>query len=252
MHPLRIAAVLVFILIGLPFVLGAGTPGTPVVWQKGAPAPRTEAAEEKASTDRATMEATWSSARASWALLIVAVAQLGFFVWQLRMMQRSIDVAAEASRAALASVETVARAERAYVFGKAIWGPSSRESDGTVPITLEFVNRGKTPAMITMLRGYPIVSKRAPEALVAFPGEDARLPDGLTIAADRGFAEPMPLKVTDDEWRDIQLRNTNLYVVGLIEYRDIHDVLHQTGICWVLDFVRGFQMDRHSGLNFRT
>lgn len=212
-----VAAALMCSLLCLPVMFGSRIPAAPVVWEAAPAAQASDTNEERAALDRATMEATWSSARATWLLLAVGAVQLGFFVWQLRMMQKSIDVAADASRAALESANTVARAERAYVFGKAAWAgdsPRERDADNRLTIRLVFVNRGKTPAMIRMLRGYAFVTEKPPQELVEFPDADNRLPDGLVIAADGGWKEKLSVLVTDSEWRDLELRNRALYVVG--------------------------------------
>src|SRR5258708_30546239 len=102
----------------------------------------------------------------------VFTAVLAFSTIFLWIVTRKAAVAAKASADALITIE------RAYMFAEVSYkGFVSEDGRGDELHTeVKLWNYGKTPADITMIRGYIVVQNSAPERLLDVPGADRELP----------------------------------------------------------------------------
>ena len=125
--------------------------------------------------------------------------------------------------------------ERAYVFAKVMLKQElihTPSGNSISPICVRFVNRGKSPAMIEKIRAYPVLAATAPNELTCTADSERTLPKGLAIASDRMWEEEVDVRISNKEWGRIEGLELFVYVVGLIEYKDIHGDKHETGFCW--------------------
>lgn len=164
----------------------------------------------------------------------VVLAQSTNKLWE--ESKKATESAEKAALAAKSSADVLPLIERAYVFAKVRFDkgvPSIFRSDGTYSFTVLFVNRGKTPAVISMLRGYATVADVPPIQLNTIPRPAAEpLPEGLVIASGNAFSQTVMAHITNDDLRDLNDRSRRLYCVGLIKYRDILGEDRETGFCW--------------------
>ncbi len=164
-------------------------------------------------------------------------------------------VTRRAALAAKASADTLIATERAYVFVEVMFsGFVSDDGRGDeIHADVKFWNYGKTPAVVTMIRGYIILQPSPPMGLVDHPGADRELPPGLGIATNCAFPINVARKLTDDERSQIQGLNTAVYCVGIIQYSDVMGISRQTGYCWqYVPHRNSFAISQSASLNFRT
>ncbi len=190
--------------------------------------------KEKAKDDhRLTLATVWL-AILTLALAVIAFFQLLLFLRQLRLTEEAARDAAIAVNAAKASAEVLPKRERAYVFAEVFIADalSDMHRPYRVNVTVRFTNHGKTPAIILRVRSYPLWSDVPPTTLTPSERENRSVPDGLVIGPGGVFEVPHELQMDDDRRQTLQDVVTRLYVVGLIEYRDVMGVVHQTGFAW--------------------
>ena len=145
--------------------------------------------------------------------------------------------------------------ERAYLFVTVHIGdvnvPAANGSPFFVPRAWAVIkNHGKTPAFLTLLRGYLAEHKEYPRALID-PVITRPIPDGIVIGADDEYR----LDLSDDLFPLIPADPLvdRLLALGLVEYRDIFGKARKTGYCWQyqdLLGVRRFQIAPADHLNY--
>lgn len=179
----------------------------------------------------------------------------GVLIFQSILMRRSTSLAAKAAEAAKQSADTLPMLERAYVFVIVDLEyellPSNTRSSSSIRVTAR--NMGKTPAVLTLFRGYAELCQTIPTELITHARSDARLPQGLVIA-DEPWQQTIEVRINDDDMRDIKSLARTLYVVGRIDYQDVLRKDRQTGFCWMYQpspFPR-FIMAPDTALNFTT
>ena len=180
-----------------------------------------------------------------------------------RIAIRAARSASKNAEAALAQVNALKAAERAYVFAAvkiATRGLQTQDGSMRAEAHIRFFNYGKTPAAILCIRGYLTIETAIPQTLIGI--EELRLPDAIAIASNDEYSP-------DDTERDFSLGEkqavddgrAKLYCVGKIDYMDILGEEHTTGFCWEMfgnigiynRFTpRGFGPTRGSALNYRT
>ena len=176
---------------------------------------------------------------------------------ELKDTRRVLDETAAATRA---SADALPKIERAYVFanvklqGGRLTAP--RAANPNTMFVAAFFNHGKTPAIITMLRGYSDLVETIPEKLSASQGDEERLPEGLVIASGDAYALPVERAISDIELGQIERKEKTLICYGLIEYKDILGQIRETGFCWEFqqrgDGVGSFKFCSRSKLNYHT
>lgn len=126
--------------------------------------------------------------------------------------------------------------ERAYVFitmeivGEVITNDSAKGADNKAKVKMR--NAGKTPAILTRLRGMPFNFPpfRYPDSLI---GEDGpELPPGLVIPPGETFPISIPFTMTTKVWDEIQRMNVSFGFCGKVEYKDVLHGQRETGFCW--------------------
>ena len=122
-------------------------------------------------------------------------------------------------------------AERAWIVQKAP-GPPTRNPDGDYEIRWELQNRGHTPAWVTSLGSAGTIVHadqnlpETPQYTMAgpFPPEGTVLsPEGKVL---RGLTIPF------DQMTAVEQGTHTLYVVGMVEYRDVFGSKHETRYCY--------------------
>lgn len=160
--------------------------------------------------------------------LLIATALLWIFTARLwKTTKRSVDLAEQA----------LIDLERAYVFAKVRITEATVNIDGktqSVRIAISFHNYGKSPAILSSIRGYSLIDDQVPQALIDVVNSEQTIPDGLVIAPRKKYTIHINRRMTDEEAQDVDLRNQGLFCCGLINYRDPFGQGrgHQTGFCW--------------------
>ena len=97
-----------------------------------------------------------------------------------------------------------------------------------------FSNYGKTPAVISLIRGYVELSVDAPQALHETERSDIPLPPSLGVKADASYSIELHHKFTTDELAEAQRLEKSIYFVGKMEYSDVTGKPCETSFCWQL------------------
>jgi hypothetical protein len=212
-------------------------------------------------------------------------------LWTLRYTGRATEAAAVAARAARDSADALPNLERAYIFieldphvgeniRKVLLEIATKPGyrDGRfglhVDIRYQFINHGKTPAIIEVM-----TSKL--DAWEALPSEilfsDERLPQEIVVRAgdiypDRaknlqlGLPDIMPLysyhnrvQSTGDEIKfnaaeSIRSGRSFVWFYGQVVYKDVFGKSHKTRFCWRYSWPNTFEQYNREGedLNGRT
>jgi hypothetical protein len=194
-----------------------------------------EAKRKKDEDDHRLSLATEEQAWLTGGLAFIALFQLGAFIWQLRVTDKTARDAGIAADAAKASADLLPRIERAYVFVEVMISPITTvvaNREYRITLTVRLNNHGKTPAILTKVRAYLMWSDAPPTQLLPTDKADRRVPDGLVIAAGSSHNIDITEVMDQVRYADIQDVVTALYVVGAIEYKDVMDVHHRTGFAW--------------------
>jgi hypothetical protein len=194
-----------------------------------------QAEKAKAEDDHNLAVATDWLAGLTALLAMVAVFQLYLFLRQLKLTEKAARDAETAASAAKASADALPKIERAYVFVEVdISDIRNVPADAYAEVTfaIRFTNHGKTPAILTRLRSYPVWADSPPEDLLKHERANTPLPEGLVIGAGRNADWPLRERMNDEQWRQLHDVVTRMYVVGVIEYEDVMRVMHRTGFCW--------------------
>jgi hypothetical protein len=206
----------------------------------------------------------WWTAVATTALVVVGIAQLLLFLYQLRYIRETLEdtkVAADAARdsakAAMESAEAERNVDRAYVFATVTFPfhqlIQSETALNTATVTLR--NYGQTPAVLVKFRadhffcpGHTFPSELGPSV------SDKTIPDGLVIPASGGEEFPVNFVMPGRKWAEVENINEMFGIRGLVNYKDVFGATHETGFCWHFGAHQS-QRVLHispSDLNFRT
>ena len=212
--------------------------------------------QQKSSIDKALVKYTGFSALFAFLLSVFAAVQIALFVWQLKLIRKSLDVAKESADAALETAKSITASERAYVFVNVkivddiISTPSGNAQSR---FKANFCNHGKTPAIIISLRCYCDLVGVIPNELPKSLGSDERLSEGLVIASELIFEVTIPHGISDSAMGEIERGEKILICYGHIKYTDILKNVRETGYCWEYRPNQGrFVFSGSSGLNHYT
>jgi hypothetical protein len=217
------------------------------------------------TADNATAVFTLANAIFTLALVVVGAATAIVFICQTRLLGRQVEemkaatsASAKAAKAAEESAKAIPKIERAYVFANVKLVQRImpiQEGITTAHFVVNFYNYGKTPAIITMLRGYAELAHAVPRAPIEHPGADERLPEGLVIASGKAYQLPLQLRLVPADMNDLISLARIVYCVGMIEYKDFLGDTRETGFCWEYrhrtDQAGSLVFCRNSELNYR-
>jgi 4-amino-4-deoxy-L-arabinose transferase-like glycosyltransferase len=118
--------------------------------------------------------------------------------------------------------------ERAYVKMSHLPPGVTFNESGKATVTIQVINRGRTPAYVTDVRLSPIVLLKT-ESLAARPRYKA--PDGQSaqaflVASDHIF---IGMEFTVQDWAAIKTGSKTLYFVGYVDYVDAFKGRHRGG-----------------------
>jgi hypothetical protein len=191
-------------------------------------------ADEHAANERGLTTATWALAGFTMLLAMVALGQIGLFLWQLRLIRESLDdakIAAEAARegarAARDSADTaklsMIAGDRAYVHQDGF-----RWISHLVPSTNKYfwrlhprwVNSGNTPTRaLNVYIKYELLDTELPDDY-SF-SVDPNVTAALTGISPKGIIESAYYDISGDDLRAVMDRTKYLYVWGIARYRDV-------------------------------
>lgn len=127
------------------------------------------------------------------------------------------------------------RIEKAYVFVEVLleegvfYSPSGNAASN---IKVIIRNHGKTPAILTKLRGYAPILEHIPNELINFPGSDATIPEGIVIASGGTYPLTVQAHISTLEGGQIEHGEKTLFCCGSVSYKDILGCHRETGYCW--------------------
>lgn len=209
-----------------------------------------DAAEKKTAAQHRQQEASNSRLTRNFTggMLLVAVLQASFFLWQLILLRASSAEARQVAEAAKISADAAQRsvislihAERAYIFAEFVleaWPLQSASGEGVKnAVTLKAWNYGKTPAILTNVRASVLIDRTVPQALPEV--EEQELPRALGVAKDTCHEIRVPFRLMDSKEAMIRTNQEQLYCVGKIGYLDVFNESHEAGFCWELKKMKG-------------
>ena len=185
--------------------------------------------------------------------VLIALRTLSAIRDQVIANKDAAQAAKDSAAAALEEAKAISASERAYVFARVEYDqPFSINVDGTffARLQAQFINHGKTPAIIISMDAAWHVEKNLPEQLPPNAAADQRLPEGLVIASGNSYLIPVNVRVTPQQMDEIKSGTKTLYCAGFIKYKDILGRERSTGFCWhYLPDLQRFQFRHDSPLN---
>jgi hypothetical protein len=180
----------------------------------------------------------------SLAYVATAVFSGALFAYTVRLSSIATDQTNQLKR----TNDTAAAIERAYIFVTVDlehpwqwvnpeYDPARGETVNRTELSecslaLRFANHGKTHANIERIRGYTVQADTPPQSLDVHADSNRTLPAGLVIAPGSTYPIHMQPRLPTIDADQINAVTTFFYVVGLIDYRDIHGQRQTTGYCW--------------------
>jgi hypothetical protein len=189
-------------------------------------------------------------------MALIALAQLIFFAWQLRLMRKSVDDASVAARAAASAAGSADLNARAAIgielpvlrvippnllltdelldhdgpyFGQVNDGVPTRHS---AVGNLEVRNDGRTPAVpVSISVGWTVTAKLPQSPTYRrtdFFGHASLVRPGETFTCQQAYG----IELTDEEIKSIDTDKAWLWFFGMIEYRDFLEDSRLVRFCW--------------------
>jgi hypothetical protein len=190
--------------------------------------------QQKVADDHLLAVATNQLAIWTGILVFVAVVQAVMFFWQLRLTRAASKDAHAAADAAKASADALPRIERAYLFADISFVDLTvmrKDAEYDMKILVRITNHGKTPAVLTSFRCYPLWHDQAPQQLLPHREADRKMPEGLAISSTP-FEWIIKENIDHERYTDLCDVVRHLYVVGLVKYKDVLGDERETGFCW--------------------
>jgi hypothetical protein len=179
------------------------------------------------SDDKASDYSRWAM-YGTCAAAVIAALQAGFFFWQLRLMRRTADDAADAARAARVSADvardTFTKLERPWIFLEGVrmeWRDRQRPRvPNNFYVSLKFKNNGRTPALINRLDCRLVKTDELPE-VPDYTRCDALFVVPAKLAADCDFETN---QIGPKPGEDVEMT-----IYGRLTYTDMVGTEHHTG-----------------------
>lgn len=189
--------------------------------------------KQKSAVDKSLVKYTGLNALFTLFLFMVALAQVGLFVWQLRLMREAVADAKDVASAAKSQSESLIRAERAYVkMSHAQPGINFQDGGGAFVVVIGVKNFGRTPAYVTdALIKHLILPITEP--LPNFPDykrtERDRTPvKGFLVTNDEIFLRLL-FPFGQEHILPISTNSERLYLYGFVDYIDQFGQRHRGG-----------------------
>jgi len=168
-------------------------------------------------------------------MFITAFIQVILFVWQLSIMNQTLNTSKLSADAAADTASYLVNSERAYVFAKVKFAEAifpTHEGNGRTLAHAIFVNHGKTPAIIIGMSGVPYFIE--PNEISAIQVRDTPVifPAGLVIASGNTYKFKIDVFVSHKQLAMLKERSIRLCCSGQIRYKDIFKKEWVTGYCW--------------------
>jgi hypothetical protein len=163
-------------------------------------------------------------------LVFVASIQAGLFVWQLILIQRSLKPAERAADAARASAEHVKAAERAFAKMSGCAPGIIPDISGLFRIKVSIRNFGRTPATISdiVLNRVVLPHGNPLPQVPQYERQDGQITGGFLVANEEMFFERF-YRITREEMISVRDLQSDLYLIGYLDYRDQFGVRHRAG-----------------------
>jgi hypothetical protein len=186
-------------------------------------------------------------------LVVVGGVQASLFVWNLRLIKKTLAPAEAAAKAATVAAEHIPRVERAYVFLERTLNIRVTPNPGggeVLRVEFAFHNHGKTPAIFRRIEVDIRRVDAYPTRLRDTGASD--MPPGLVLSSDETTVFfPRVTLIQPEEWMSFMRRQPLLLFLGKVEYRDIFGTMHETGFCFEWQS-GGFAPSPSETLNYYT
>lgn len=171
-------------------------------------------------------------------LVIVGVFQIGIFLWQLILLNKTAKDAGKSADAALETAKAVTLSERAYIkishdqpglIPTTSTGDALYSKNRTYELRLEVRNIGKTPAELTRL-SFTSIILLSDESLPCTPSYGAA---GEAIRATMYGTDAIfpreSFDISKEDGEAIWNGTKNLYILGAADYIDHFGIRHRAG-----------------------
>ena len=196
--------------------------------------------ESQAASSTISRIARAARRKAGLVLIVVGIFQLGLFIWQLRLIQKSLadtKIAAVAAKinadAALEQAKAITLSERAYVSMSHT--PSGLTQlpppDSVYMVEMQIRNEGRTPATITdvVLDVSVLGETESLPAILNYPVNSPEAVPEIFLYADGFFYSERRFPISVDVMNDIQTCKKTLILFGYVDYIDKFGRRHRSG-----------------------
>lgn len=199
-----------------------------------------EAGKKQAMTEKKLADDTWYLALWTFLLVVVAAAQAGLFVWQLRDLRKSTNAASANAQAALISADTAKRASRAYVkMSHYSPGIEFIPNMGAIHLfgAIRIKNFGHTPAHVTDVYIGSLITPvdEGLPAIPEYPPIEGREISAAFLVADDEFIHRFDFAPAPTETEAIRDGTADLYIIGYVDYRDRFGDRHRGSYARIYD-----------------
>lgn len=189
--------------------------------------------KQKSAVDKFLVKYTGLNSLFTLFLFVVALAQVGLFVWQLRLMREAVADAKDVASAAKRQSDSLILSERAYVKMSHV-SPGVRwitGNDELFQIEVEVKNHGRTPADVTdVIIGAKLLGngEPLPEPFPYPTGERESIPNAFLVT-DETFFTTRHFPLRGQNLADAKCGAKKLWIFGHVDYIDTFKVRHRAG-----------------------
>ena len=178
-------------------------------------------------------------------LFLVGVGQAALFVWQLRLIRKSLGPAEEAARAATVNAQAMIDNERPWIGVDTVYTEKLEPGPVIQQAFVRIKNTGKTPAlrMRVAFKG-SVLPKGTPPRAPDITSEPPKplFPDTMDFYYPFG-----DLVLSHADFQEIVAGSRVAWIVGRIEYFDGSKRPHKTQVCCRWDRSRGVFIPHEQG-----
>jgi len=229
-----------------------GTENSPIVVKVLSTPKSNEEAIADAAEQKYKIAVDWRLVVFTGCLVIVGALQLIVFGLQAVWLRKTVYATQK-------SVHTFQASERPHIFVTVhkldpFGSYDSWHTFPSIKVGVTLNNYGKTPAILTRARCIVRITNEFPNIFNEPQGDRTDIPEGLAVAPnDKAEYQWDFPNISASDWQNAVNNNLMLICYGIIQYKDIFDVIHETGFCWnYQNRIYDFYFSPTHKLNYRT